>query len=317
MAYLDALATVLPVLLLFALGAVLGRTDVLRAPTAEALRRLVLTVTLPAALFLTFLRVDVEARLLLIVVAVFAACVVVFVAGPLLARLVGVSSPVAPHLLAGFEAGMLGYAVFGAVFGTQHLYRFAIVDIGQVVFVFFVLATSLQQRAGGRPPGLGRTAAAFARTPVILAIGAGIGGSILGIGPVLDRLPPTAAGLEALGLLAATTTPLIALVIGSSTRLRRGSLAAPARLVAVRMTLWVTLALAFNAVVIRGVLGLDPLFEAAVLTMAVLPPPFVIPLYLPPGAVAQRDRDEVLNTLSLATIATLVACSVVAVAYAG
>ncbi len=315
MAYLDALSTVLPVLLLFGLGALLGRRGFLRPATTDDLRRLVLDVALPSALFLTFLRVQLQPELLLIVVSMFAACAAVLAAGPLIGRLVGIRSPLLPPLLTGFEAGMLGYAIFGAVFGAQELYRFAIVDIGQVVFVFFVLATVLGRRSRSAPPTLGDTARAFIRTPVILAIAAGIVGGAAGAGPVLDAAPLGRALLVTLGLLAALTTPLIAIVIGSTIRLSRRGLTMPLRTVAVRMSLWVGLALVFTTVVIDGVLHLDRLFGAAVLTMAVLPPPFVIPLYLPADAATDEEREYVLSTLSLATLGTLVAFSVVAVAY--
>ncbi len=319
MASVDALAKVLPVLLLFGLGAVLRRRAFLRPTTIDDLRRLVLYLTLPAALFLTFLRVTLEARYALIVVGVFAACVAMLAAGPLIGRLVGVRSAVLPALLTGFEAGMIGYAIFGAVFGQAELYRFAIVDLGQVTFVFFVLATVLARRASGRVPTLRETAAAFVRTPVILAIAAGMAGSALGLGSALDASPFGEAALRTIGLVAAMTTPTIAIVIGYSTRLRRGSLGAPLRTVVVRMTLWVVVALTFNAIVIDGLLHLDRLFQAAVMTMAVLPPPFIIPLYLRAPVdgdlVAEADHEYAVNSLSLATVATLVAFVVVSVLY--
>ncbi len=75
MAIIDALARVLPVLLLFGLGAVLRRRGFLAESTVADLRRFVLAVTLPSALFLTFLRVSFELRYLPIVVLVFTACV--------------------------------------------------------------------------------------------------------------------------------------------------------------------------------------------------------------------------------------------------
>jgi hypothetical protein len=126
--------------------------------------------------------------------------------------------------------------------------------------------------------------------------------------------------------------------------------------VAVRLTAWVAFALVFNAVVVDGLLGLDRLFQAAIVTMAVLPPPFVVPLYLraaarrraeagggpggegasgeaqgdvvpsdAPQDVAPSDHERVaaaehefaVNTLSLATVATLVAFVAVSVAFAG
>lgn len=317
MAWLDPLSKVLPVLLLFAIGAVLRQRGLLRPTTMDDLRWLVLHLALPSALFLTFLRVELEPRYGAIAVIVFVACLLVLALGPRIGAAAGVTSPMARYLLTGFEAGMLGYAVFAAVFGQEELYRFGIVDLGQVTFVFFVLVPLLVRRASGRAPSLVGTLTAFVRTPVIIAIVAGMAGSAVGLGDALDASPLGGAILRTLGFLAALTTPLIALVIGYSTSLARGSLGSPARTVAVRMTLWVALAVVFVVVVIDRLLGLDRLFGAAVLTMAVLPPPFVIPLYQRSAGVAAggpTDPDEeryVVNTLSLATIATLVAMVVV------
>jgi hypothetical protein len=307
------------------------------------MRWLVIHLALPAALFLTFLRVSLEPQYAVIVGAVFAACLAVLAAGPLIGRWVGVPSPMLPYLLTGFEAGMLGYAIYGAVFGAAELYRFGIVDLGQVTFVFFVLVPLLVRRAGGHAPSPAQTLVSFLRTPVIVAIVAGMAGSALGLGPALDGSSLGEAALRTLGLLASLTTPLIALAIGASTSLRRGTLGAPIRTVVVRMTIWVVLATLFVVLVVDGLLGLDRLFQAAVLTMAILPPPFVIPLYLraaragagagkgttssdigdQPAAAARgepatADPDEAytVNTLSVATLATLVAIVAVSVIYA-
>lgn len=317
MAVVDALARVVPVLLLFVLGAVLRRRGFFAEATVADLRRFVLVVTLPSALFLTFLRVSLELRYLPIVVLVFTACVVMLLAGPGLTRLVGVRSPFAGPLMTGFEAGMLGYAIYGGVFGAENLYKFGIVDLGQVLFVFFVLATVLSRRATGVTPGLGATVATFLRTPVIVAILAGVAGNLVGLGTLLDSTPLTSALLQTLALLGACTTPLIAVVIGYSTRLGRGALGRPARTVAIRLAAWVALAVPFAVFVVQGVLGLDPLFAAAVMTMAILPPPFVIPLYMGSRPEDVAERDYVADTLSLGTVVTLVAFPVVAAVFAG
>jgi hypothetical protein len=224
-----------------------------------------------------------------------------------------------PNLMAGFEAGMLGYALFAAVFGAAELYRFAIVDIGQVLFVFFVLATVVTVRSSGQRPALAETVVAFVRNPVILAILAGIGGSMVGLDETLDSHPLGDSLLTTASLLAALTTPLIAIVLGYSTSLRPGSLHDPVRTLAVRLPIWAALGLAFSVIVIEGLLGLDRLFAAAVMTMAILPPPFVVPLYM---ARATRrpveddpEYDYTVNTLSLATLATLGLIVIVGVVY--
>ena len=316
MAIIDVIGLVLPVLLLFVLGAVLRRTGFLAEGTIADLRRFVLAIALPSALFLTFLRVSLELRYLPIVVIVFLACVAMLVAGPGLARLVGVRSPFAGPLLTGFEAGMLGYALYGGVFGQDELYHFGIVDLGQVLFVLFVLITVLTRRATGRAPGIRRTLATFLRTPLILAIGAGVVGNLIGLGPALDSSPITVAVLRTLELLGATTTPLIAIVIGYATRVRPGALSRPARTIAVRLAAWVLLGLVFTKTVVEGALGLDPLFAAAVMTMVVLPPPFVIPIVMGSRPEDAGEEDYVADTLTIGTIATLVAFPLVAAAYA-
>jgi hypothetical protein len=335
-ASVDALATALPFLLLIGLGAAFRRTDLLRSGTVDDLRRLVLDVTLPAGLFLTFLRVSIEGQHALIAVSVFVACLTVFAIALVVGRTTHVQPAVAPGLLVGFEGGMLGYAIFGAVFGQAELYHFAIVDLGQIPFIFFIQATWLARRASGRAPTTRQTLAAFAKTPIILAITAGVVGSLVGLGPALDASPFGEAGLRTLALLAALTTPVIAIVIGCSTRLRRGALGAPVVVVAIRLATWVTLALAFNAIVIDGLLGLDRLFQAAVVTLAILPPPFVVPLYLrsrrsgeaarlereTPGAserelINAAEHEFAANTLSIATVATLMAFVIVTLAFAG
>jgi predicted permease len=318
---IEAFSRVLPVLLLIGLGVLIRQQGFLRPTTIDDLRKFVLNVTLPAALFLAMLQVEIEAKYGVVVVGVFGACVVILLAAPWLRSLSRVDATSMPNLMAGFEAGMLGYALFGALFGAATLWRFAIVDIGQVLFVFFILAPVVMRRTSGKSIPLAETAIQFARTPVIIAIVAGIAGSAISLEDTLRTYDLSEALLVTLGLLAALTTPLIAIVLGYSTSLRRGSLRDPMRTLAVRMPIWIGLALVFNIVVIDGLLGLDRLFQAAVMTMAILPPPFVVPLYMARASdhdiSADPEHDYTVNSLSLATIATLVAITVVGVVYGG
>jgi predicted permease len=315
----DAFSRVLPVLLLVGLGAIFRRSGFLTAGAIDGLRKLVLNVTLPAALFLAFLRTELEAQYAIIVISVFGACLLMLAAGPWLRRGAGVRSEAMPSLMAGFEAGMIGYALYSAIFGPENLYRFAVVDLGQVLFVFFVLAPVVTRWASGHTPPLSETVAAFVKTPVIIAIVAGVVGSLLGLAEPAESNPITASGLETLSMLAAVTTPAIAIVIGYSTSFSAGSLLDPAKTLAVRLPIWIAAAAVFNLVVIQGWLGLDRLFAAAVMTMAVLPPPFVVPLFMARArgrdVTADPDHDYLANTLSLATIVTLVLITIVGVIY--
>jgi hypothetical protein len=237
-----------------------------------------------------------------------------------LRRGAGVKSEAMPSLMAGFEAGMIGYALYTAIFGAENLYRFAVVDLGQVLFVFFVLAPVVMRWASGQAPPISETAAAFVKTPVIIAIVAGVAGSLLGLAEPLESNYITSAGLETLAMLAAVTTPAIAIVIGYSTSFSAGSLSDPVRTLAVRLPIWIVAAALFNWLILDMLLGLDRLFQAAVMTMAVLPPPFVVPLYMARArgrdVSDDPDHDYLANTLSLATVVTLVLITIVGVIYA-
>lgn len=214
--------------------------------------------------------------------------------------------------MAGFEAGMMGYAIFSAIFGTASVPRFAVIDLGQVLFVFFVLVNTLESGPGRK--SLAGLAAGFLRTPVILAILLGLVFNLTGLYALARALPLGAVLFNTAGLVAGLTTPLVAVILGYELHFERGNLLRPALTVALRLAVWVTLGLLLNFFVLDRLFHLDRIFQAAVMVMFILPPPFVIPLYL--REAGQADRDYIVNTLSLATLAALVAVVFVRLAYA-
>lgn len=310
-ATIEALAQVLPILLLLLLGILLRRLRFLKAETVAELKKLVVNVTLPALLFLAFSQVTLEAQYLLVSLSVFAACALVM----LLARVpatAGKESVYFPFLMTGFEAGMMGYAIFGAVYGNSSLFKFGIVDLGQVVFVFFVMVPLLERLSSGGQ-AFRDTVKGFFSTPVIVAILAGIIFNEVGLAAAFTEHPLSASVLEGVSLVGALTTPLVTMAIGYEIELRAGNLRRPAITVAVRLAVWIAIGIGLSSLLINRFLGLDREFQAAVLTMFILPPPFVLPLFMENAAL--RDRDYVLNTLTIATVVTLFAFSVVSTLY--
>lgn len=312
MLVLDAFSKVLPVLLLFALGAFFRRTGFLQPATIHDIKQLIVKVTLPAVLFLAFAAVTLEPGHLVVAALVFAACSVLLLVGRVLHGVAGTQSGYLPPLLTGFEAGMMGYAIFTAVYGAEAVFNFAVVDLGQVVFVFFILVPYVQRLGSGAAP-LRQTVRGFFATPVILSIFGGIFFNRLGLMPVLTTFPLTNTIFDTLGLLGAMTTPLIALVIGYEVNLQRRGLSAPVRTIALRLVIWGVLGVLLNTLVVSRLFPGDRALQAAVMTMFVLPPPFVIPLFM--RNATPDDQRYVVNTLSLATLVTLVVFTIVSVIY--
>lgn len=207
---------------------------------------------------------------------------------------------------------MMGYAIYGAIYGEDNIFKFGVVDLGQVTFVFFVMVTILERYGSGAKP-FRETIAGFLRTPVIIAILAGVLFNQFGLTALFRSWAVSDGLLEGVALLGSLTVPLVTIAIGYEMTLRPGNLGRPAVTVGLRLAIWVTIGLVVNHFVITRLPGLDAGFQAAVLTMFILPPPFVIPLFMPKASRA--DRDYVLNTLTLATLATLFAVSVVSLLY--
>jgi len=306
--------SLLPVLLLFLLGYLLQKARFLTAASLIGIRKLVSTLALPALIFQAFSSLEMERRYVLLVAIIFLVGVLMVLIGRLVAKPLHMVSPYFPLLMGGFEMGMLGYALFLSAYGEEHLGKMALIDLGQVVFVFFVLmALLLRLRDGARDTKV--LIRQFATSPVILAICAGMVVSLVG-----DRVPEgsfTNSLGEALGsfitLLAHLTVPLIAITIGYGIHIGRAGLMESLKTIAIRKILLMGLALAINHFVVEGVLHLPRIYCQAVLVMFLTPPPFIISIYLRPDN--QADADYVANTLSLDTLVSIIMVMVVSVVY--
>ena len=72
-----------------------------------------------------------------------------------------------------------------------------------------------------------------------------------------------------------------------------------------RMGILLGIAFLLNTFLIDKALHLDKSFQLAVYTMFLLPPPFVIPIYM--GDTAERQKPMILNTISLHVLCSLAA----------
>ncbi|HVO18922.1 MAG TPA: AEC family transporter [Anaeromyxobacter sp.] len=312
MSRLDALGKVLPVLLVIALGAGLRRAGLLGERAAGELKRLAVNVTLPALLFLAFARLQVDPRTVRLAAVMFLLCLAGLGVGSLLRPAVAPGARTFPVLFTGFEAGMMGYALYASLYGQENLHRFAAVDLGHVLFVFAVLIPVLRRATRGRTSP-GEAILGVARSPVVLAIALGL---LAGWSGLLRALQGRAllSGLpDAAALVGGMTTPLVALLVGCDLRLRARGLGRPALAIGLRLLFWIPVGLLVGELMVRRWLGLDRGVAAAVLLMVVLPPPFVIPIFLPEEERAELDLT--VSSLALATLATLVAVTGVAIAY--
>ncbi len=294
----------LPLILMIGLGMLLRKRQVLSESTIPEIKKLIVQVTLPAMLLVTFAQTDFRAEYLLLFAVIFLFCCLMLALGILLGKKISPKNPYFPALFTGFEAGMMGYALFSTFFGKERTYAFAVVDIGQVLFVFFVLVFFLRKRSGAET-SFRILLRDFALSPIIIAIISGMILGSTGLYGIISDSVMTGAIEETLMLLGAMTQPLICLMIGFELRLRFAHLKKPLVAIVIRVGFMLVAAFFVNLLIIDKILDLDPIFHLAVYTMFLLPPPFVIPIYL--GKASESEKEEILDTLSLHIIVSLVA----------
>lgn len=306
----ETLLSVLPVLLLFTLGFTLQKISFFSPRSIGEMKKLVSHLALPALMFQAFLSIEVEPRYLILVGLVFATCALMVFLGRLFAKPAHVASPYFSLMMGGFEMGMLGYALFLGLYGQQHLGKIALVDLGQVVFVFFVLMALLIKERGdiSSPAALLKQ---FVTSPVIIAIFSGLVASVLKqyitAGPLLKSIG------EFIDMLSRLTVPLIAITIGYGISFQREGLAMSLKTILVRKVLALAFVLVLNTLVVDRLLGMAPMYRYAMMVMFLTPPPFVISIFMKQDD--KENMDYVANTLSLDTVVSVLLIIVAAVFY--
>lgn len=298
---------VLPIIFLIGLGYTIRRRQFLTDSAIEDLRKITVNLALPSVLFLSFLQTELQPAYLLIFVVIFLLCLAMFGLGHLLRRLLRVQHPYFPFLMTGFEYGMLGISLFGSAYGLENIGYIAIMDLGHELFIWFVFLAFLLMRRDGLQ-GSGQIVSAFFKSPVVIGILAGIILNLLGAQTFLYQSPVTGAVMASLEFLSNLTIPLVLMIVGYGIRFDRSGIRDAALVIGIRLALLIPLALLLNAVLIRGLLNLPAPFEAALFTLLILPPPFIIPLYMPPGIA--EERRYINNVLTLYTLVSVLVFAV-------
>lgn len=289
----DILGTVLPVFLTLGLGMLCRRRRIISPEGVETLKKVVVNITLPAVNLAAFSAANYTPRTLLIPLWVFTCCCIALALGFTARRALRFSGKLTPYFCTCFEGGMLGFALYPMFYGT--LAPFAIVDMGQVIFVFTIYKALL---SGARGPRALLREAASSPSLWTLVIGTIIGASGLygamassGINVVFDKI---------LDFVSAPTAFMILLSVGYELKPAEIPWRETAAAVAARlgiMGLLLGLTLLFNRFVLGGIMD-----NTAAILLFSLPAPFVLPVF------AKNDPEErsfLSSSLSVMTCVTV------------
>lgn len=287
------LETALPVLAALLLGMFCREKQFLTRDGIEALKKVVINLTLPFVLVNAFATAEYSFTTLLQPLLVFLLCCAGLVLGRLLSKLLGLPGKLPAYLCGGFEAGMLGYALFVLLFPNDSTAHFAILDLGQTLFVFTLYKGLLSGKNGTK---------AIVRdilvSPIIWAICAGV---LLGATGLYKAMGQWSGIIDSLtSFLSAPTGMIILLTVGYDLVLKEIKFKDTARYILLRLAAMAVL-LAVLIGLNRTILG-NTIHEGAAMLMFILPPPYVLPIF----ADDPSQRTALSSALSALTLTTIV-----------
>lgn len=292
---ISALQAAVPVFLALGIGMLCRSKGFLTREGVDALKKVVLNITLPAVLLGAFATTEYSSATIGLPVAVFLLCCGALGLGFFLMKTTKAKGRLSAFLAAGFEAGMLGYALFSALFPGESLSRFAILDLGQTLFVFTLYKILLAGRLESK-----QIIKDMVTSPILWAVFAGV---LLGATGAYGKLTELGAAgvLDAVtDFVSAPTGMIILLTVGYDLVPKEIPWKKTVGLIAMRlgvMAVFLAALLGLNCWVLDG-----KIFVGAAVVLCILPPPYVIPVF----ADEPEQRVEISSALSAMTLISLV-----------
>jgi len=299
---ISILETALPVFLALALGMLCRKTGFLSREAVDALKKVVINLTLPAVLVGAFATAEYSTSTIILPVLVYLLCCLALGLGFVLIRTFRVKGRLAPFLASGFEAGMLGYALFVLLFPEVSVSKFAILDLGQTLFVFTLFKILLSGKTDLKAIGKD-----MVRTPILWAVLAGVLIGATGLFGLMEKTGVSGVLTSATDFISAPTGMIILLTVGYDLVPKEIPWKRTIGLIALRLAVMAVIlgiTVLLNRTLLNGII-----FEWAMVLMVILPPPYVIPVF----ADEPEERVQISSALSALTLLTMILFAVLSV----
>lgn len=277
----ELLEKLLPVLMLLSVGMFVRRFKWLSEEVIEGLKTIVVKIALPVILFSSFATVSLEASYLILFLLIFLFCSLLYGAGELLNRLVPGLFPkkFTGGYMTGFEFGMIGVGLFGAIWGMDKLPIIMLIGFGHELFIWFVYVPLISGK-GDQKFELVATVIEFIKTPTIIGIGLGVVFNVFGLYEVVGQNLLGSSVYRTIDFLKPLTTPLILIVIGYAMSFGKVNVKDTLVYIVARWVLVLGIGIPLLFLIKNLVSPLDPIFEVAYFAFILLPAPYILPLFI-------------------------------------
>lgn len=300
---LQVFEMVAPVILMIGLGFLCRKRGYMNDQGLAGLKGVVGNITLPVVLFQAFFTADYSMRMLVVFLVVYASFGIALAVGFALRKWVSPYGKFMPFLLTSAEGGMLGYALYALIAGEENTSVFAMVDIGQTLFAYTVFMTGLKIIDGKKADAAG-VLKEVVSNKACLGMLFGIVLGITGVGQWVLNSPVSGVVTSLIDFVTAPTAGMILIVVGYELSFEKTLVVPVIKTVLLRLAVLGVL-LVMGSMVIFTIIPFDKQLFMALLLMYALPAPFIIPLF----AEVEEDGAYISNTLSVGTLAAVVAFS--------
>lgn len=303
--YLDIIPKVAPIFILLFLGYLLKKNKFFKTDSISEMKKLIVNFSLPAVLFTSFLTLNIQLNFIWIILIVIIINLVMLYFGNLFAVFINNDDPYLPLIFTGFEVGMLGIPLFGTIYGLDNVKFIGVIDIGQELYVWFILlAFLLQLRNNKQSSDLKNLFKTFISSPVIIAIISALFVNIIGITDLIGETVLYISIINTLDLLASLTIPLILIIIGYEIDFKLEDISLSFKIVSFRILFYMIFGLLIGKYIFTDLLSLPKMYSRALLSVLILPPPFILPLFIKKEDL--KERFYINSTLSLHTLLSII-----------
>ena len=303
---MDILKTVMPVIIMLALGKIFAIKKIISAETVTGIKGLISGALLPVVIFNALLAMQFSMRSLslsllvyvLYTIALF--LVLKFISPRLKYRMSG-------FLLLGAEGGMMGYALYTSLFGSEALSTLMEVDLGNILFAF-TLFIVLIKMANSEESDTKKVIIDSLKTPLVSVVAIALMLNVTGIGKWLMASQIGSLYTAVVNMVTSPVSALILMSVGYELELDPALLKDVGTVSIIRLLInaLITLVLLTTG---RFLIISDQLMTA-VLLYAILPPQFITPIFIK----NTKESSFAATVLSFYTLITIVGFVILAAA---
>lgn len=306
---MNVLAIVLPVFCMLSLGMAANRFGWISRSGMDGMKLVATNIMLPVVLVDALGMAQYNKVTFLLLVVMMAQLLIATGVGYLLRPVVGGSqSRYLPFLTATFEGGMMAYPLYMALCGTEMLSNIAALDMANCIFTFTIYLALITATGKGKGGG-SHLLSTVLRAPAMYGVVLGI---LLGVTGILPKVAASSIGGVYNSLISMITTPVSALIllcVGYDLKLDHRVLSSAGKSAAIRLLLQGILLIGVWLILRNFVTERE--MKIALFLYAFMPPCFMSPLY----AVREKDKVYTSTTISLYTILSILAFTVLSVVF--